>query len=250
MPKRFIGALLLVAGLLGAPALAKAEILILDDFSDAGNINGKPTTTSFNQALWKSGSDARSITSDGDGATINPLLQQLAVIDLGEGFFGSDPGVYALSLDVTFPEGGDNESMWVAVGFTNGNATSSCFNAKDGPNGGAPWMLLRAKGSGLVFAGRGLENALSEIPADYPAGQPHHLKLILDTTKSVWTLQAFMDDTAILLEQKEPIYSFKTNPEIRYVGLSANPGGEAGGGFATATVDNFKLEKISGTNSN
>jgi hypothetical protein len=247
MAKQLLAPWLPVIGVfLGSLVLCRAEVLFFDNFSEEGNINGMSAPTSFNGAPWKSGSGPRTLISDGEVLAVDTSVAQLAVMELDEGYFEENPGLYALSVDVTFPEESEGGAMWVALGFNKGDDPGSSFNTPSGPNGASPWMLFRARGAGHVFEGRGVANYLADIPEEFPPGQTYNLKLVLNSRDEVWTLEAFIDDRQIQFgQERTDTHSFVKHPAIRYVGLSANPAGDSNGSQSVfATVDNFKLEKL------
>lgn len=225
----------------------EAKDLIYDDFGEAGDINGRTPKTSMDGAIWQGGKKPRQIISVGSSVLIDTSLLQLTVVDVGVGFFENNPGVYALSMDVAFPDESGSDSMWVAIGFNNGNKTTASFNDSNSDNGGSPWMFLRARGDVHVFAGRGTGRPLANTAADYPAGPVYRLKLVLDTRDASWTLNAFVNENQIDLGRHgEATYTFIRNPEIRYIGFSANPAVAPSDALAVkASIDNFRLEEVS-----
>lgn len=243
------GAFLTAAGILaalgGSPEPVRAEIVIQDDFSLSGDIRGAQPPTTFEGAAWESGTAPRTVASDGSAALLDTNLGQMAVLPLGRDFFIRNPGVYALSLDVLFPDGSSGQG-WVALGFTNGVVTTRSFNDPSGPHGGSPWVLLRANGAAQVFAGVGTGGPLALAPVEFSAGTSHNLKMVLDATGERWGLSVFIDDLPIKIGRHgEESYEFIKSPEISYVGFSANPA-EDGIESPVATVDNFRFERLSG----
>jgi len=247
MKRPVISYLLLGAALLSGIFPAHSETLISDDFRQAGDINGRLPKVPLSRGVWVSGKGDRGIASNGHSVSINTAYPQLAVMDTGADFFKLNPGIYELSINVTFPAQNSDGATWVGLGFNNGKATSACFNAPNNPNGGSPWMLLRSNGSCMVFAGRGTNTPLGTSSSNSSSGQASKLTLVLDTREEAWTVKAYVNDVQIPLGKGgKPTFSFTDNPEIRYIGFSANPGGATDNASEiVANLSNFRLEKLS-----
>lgn len=226
---------------------AHSETLIFDDFRQGGDINGQPPKVNRTRGAWVSGKGDRCVASNGHSVSVNTAYSQLAVVETGVDFFKLNPGIYELRMDVTFPAQNSDGAMWVGLGFNNEKNAAVCFNAPNNPGGGSPWMLLRANGSCVVFAGRGTTSPLATSSANSVAGQANKLALVLDTREEAWTLKAYVNDVQIPIGKGgNPVFSFIDNPEIRYVGFSANPGGVPDNASEVlANISNFRLEKIS-----
>lgn len=246
MKRPVISYLLLGAALLSGILSAHSETLISDDFRQSGDINGRLPKVNLNRCAWVSGKGDCSVTSNGHSVSVNTAHAQLAVVDTGVDFFKLNPGIYELSVNVTFPAQNSDGATWVGLGFNNGKTPSACFNAPNNPNGGSPWMLLRSNGSCLVFAGRGTNTPLGTSSTTSSSGQASKLTLVLDTREEAWTVKAYVNDVQIPLGKggQKPFF-FVDHPEIRFIGFSANPGGASDNASEVfASLSNFRLEKL------
>jgi hypothetical protein len=221
----------------GLGVVAHADTVIYDHFDNVGagnSLDGRLAIVS-NGNQWVGQTVAfKGNGAGGVSASTAAGYNRTVSIDLGSGFLGSNPGVYDLSLDMRHPAGGDSTSLsWVALGFMK---DSDLMNNMVG-NNGAPWLLYRYNGGVNVYAGPGISELLLSTSA--PTGASHNFKLELDTTKTKWTLNAFLDGAQLDLTAGAGMtYEYVTNPTpSRYVGMSTGLNGPGDVG----TVDNFLL---------
>jgi hypothetical protein len=227
-------AILTLAGW-GAPA--RADVLISDTFdtlASGANLNGR-TPPINNGKAWV----ATTATFTGNGAgglNADTLQNKSASIDLGAGYLSSTPGIYAISADLTLPAGGTGLSG-IGIGFADANSVDTNFFF----NHGEPWLEYFPTGQVNFIGGPGVNGGIATAHAEI--GSAHNVKLELDTTKSSWTLNAFLDGAQVDLNSdvglKSFYYASNANPTpAHYVGLATLAAG-AGGGIAT--VDNFQV---------
>lgn len=241
MKTTIVGKQLLLITALGIilPFAAHAQtVLYSDDFSTAGKINGSSLDTSFNGAKWLASTTDPSYTSNGTAVTLASTAtaaNRMASLDVSEGYFSNNPGVYTLSADVAFPSG--SSTNWVGLGFSDVHAGTSEYAIATNP--GAPWIMLRQNGDVTAFKTQ-LTSLPGSLSGAFPGGSTYTLKLVLNTTISTaWTLDAFVNTTQLDLNAGSAgsTFTFITNPAIRYVGFSSvDPVGAP-----TLTVDNFLL---------
>lgn len=229
---------------LSALASSHAATLISDSFggmADGEGLPGRTPEISNAGGAW-SGSTAN-LLSNGSGALeVGYVTDQprTAAINLGSGYFASNPGTYELSMDVSHPTGSTSNTSWVGLGFLGSNTnTSTLVN-----NAASPWMLYRLNGQMSVYGGTGTSNQLinNSTAGTHGAslGGTYTMKLVLDTSAPNWMLRAFIGDYEFDLNGSAAgtAYTFTTNPTSGYVGFG-NGVNAATGEFTT--VDNFHL---------
>lgn len=131
---------------------------------------------------------------------------------------------YTLAADVNPTAGGGD---WMALGFSTAHTTNNGFHVSG--NSPVGWMLLRntrGAAQGQSFLGPG---GTSGVSYDSPAGVVN-LKVILDTTRPMWTVQFFVNNAAV----RGPIQFSGSNPGVIYAVMGAY-------NSAAGTVDNFSL---------
>jgi hypothetical protein len=211
-------------------------VLIHDTFSSATStaLNGSTPTVTVNGAKWVA---PTSLTYNSGTLTIPAsTTAESSTIDLGSGYFSSHPGVYTLSMTLTIPTG--TSTSWVGLGFFSTNATGSNPNAQSS----SPMIMLRQNGGSIVYAnsangGTAVTAASTSITN---SGTAVTLTLVLDTSKTNWTFDAYIGSTQIDLNGSSTgsTYTYSTNPtSIEYVGLGSSIGSSA---FA-ATISDFSL---------
>lgn len=244
--KTVTSAALLLSGLLAMSSSAPAA-LVFDDFSTTGALNGTMPDSTVGGSTWTALTGANGPTSNGTVLSVPTGSTQTDVLDLGIGYFNSNPAVYTLSMDVTMPSG--SATNWLGLGFVvnpqtagtlSSTGTAAGLNSNGGTNGGSPWMLYRQNGQVNVYRGAGTNSQLlSSATGAFPSGSTYNLKLVLNTSVSNWTLDAFMNSTQLDLNGGVAgnTATFATNPvDIRYIGFS-----QSGGSIGSITVDNFSL---------
>lgn len=228
----------------------RATTLISDTFSTAGTLNGTTPDTTVAGAKWTALTGASAATSNGTSLSMTTSTTQTNVLDLGAGYFASNPGIYTLSMDVTLPSG--SGTSWIGLGFvvnpqTAGSLSTTTsgtgLNLSGGTNGGSPWILNRQNGQTNVYRGAGTNSSLlSTATGAFASGNTYTMTLVLNTSLANWTLDSYMNATQLDLNGAGAGNTavFASNPtDIRYVGFSTG-----GGGAFSATIDNFTLTAV------
>jgi hypothetical protein len=228
---------------LSAAAAGAQTTLISDSFSFTGELNGHTPDTTVGGVSWVAPStnlNASYPNANGSTLSVANALTQTDTLNLGAGYFASNPGVYTLSMDLSFASGGTGTG-WVGLGFVNAPAITGTMSGSSG-EGGSPWLLYRANGDVRVFGGLGTANSLFGAGTyTFANGANHNFKLVLDTSSSQWTLDAFVDGTQLDLNGAATgdMFTYSANPPstLGYVGISASPSAPN----AVGAVDNFSL---------
>jgi hypothetical protein len=242
----------LVSSIIFAAALpSQAVTLISDSFDSLASgtvLNGRTPDVSLSGGNWISGTTS-TLTGTGANTGSNDLAASFsttnsASIDLGSGYFITNPGIYDISITMTLPNAAENG--WVGFGLA---ADASTTNAQTG-NNGQPWFLQRANGSINVYGGatsaafgngtnRQLTNG-SGPALTTTTGTSHVYTLRLDTTASQWTLQFLLDGALQDLNttgSKTYTYASGLNPlNPRYLQVATSP--TASG---TALIENISF---------
>lgn len=210
------------AGVLLAARPCSAAILVQDNFSASGILAGKLPDTEGNTP-WGGNTG---FSSNGNVITYANASAGMASIDLGAGYFTSNPGIYEISLTVTFAA---NETPGTGVwglGFSNASSANSGTSLASGA-AGRPWAFLRENGIATLRNNSSSVNlATTTVTA---VGNSHTLKIRLDTTSSSsWTFAAFINGT-----QFGDTQSTAANSDLRYVAITATT--------ILGSVDNFLL---------
>jgi hypothetical protein len=228
-------------------------VLVSDNFNDVtsgSNINGRTPAITVNGAKWVA-STANFQGNGSGGLNADSRITRSAFVDLGANYLTANPGVYELSLDITQPSTLPTDTSWIGFGFAQGSpALGGAVDVSQqfvvtGSNGnnGAPWTLNRLTGAVNTFAGPSNTNQVTAGTA--ATGSTHNIKLQLDTSTASWTLNAFIDGTALDLNGTANAgtaytYAAGNNPTAsHYVGIAtAQNSGQVG---AVGTIDNFVL---------
>ena len=148
--------------------------------------------------------------------------------DFGTGYFADNPGLYTLSADVFLNSSLATSKVW-QIGFNNSTNSSDGANrnlfSSDTPLAGSPAIELNANGRVRVKAVAGIATAvLTTADGLYPVGNWYNLKLVLDTTLTNWTFDAYVDNVPLDLNGivSGNTYTYATNPTIRYAAVSSN----------------------------
>ncbi len=219
-------------------AISNAAILVQDNFNSLGaaNLAGSvPSTnaTGITNLAWQA-STTVSTPMKGDGSQGLAVFTttQTAGIDLGQGYFVSNPGIYRLSVDMTYPSTATSE-CWIGIGFSQGLTMGE--NLTHSSNNGSPWAFLRANGS---LNGRDLANSGRVVASGLASGTTRRISVELNTTTTQWTYRILVDGTQV---GSTITYAANANPEgIQYLALSSGVNGTA----FTGTLDNFTFEAI------
>jgi hypothetical protein len=226
---------------------AMAAVLISDNFDSVtpgGNIvsrNPSYVDPSFGALQWTSSTAQFLGNAAGNGltatfATNSETTNRTIGLNLGSGtYFSDNQGVHEISLQIQ--RTGDSALSWLGLGFGTGLDVAGSLSG-DGTSAGQPWMLMRMNGNVNVYRG---PNTTNSLITDFSAGAPTTattLTMRLDTSGTLWTLDAFVNGTAINLNGAAPgeTFSYTANPSnLRYllIGTGWNTSG------STANVDNF-----------
>jgi hypothetical protein len=222
-------------GLISTAALP-AAVIYSDNFDFTGSLDGRtPTiTTDGNQWTASTASSTPSTGSyDGDGSVVDRTGTDGTRAYLP---FSPDTGtVYTLKAEISHT--GNNS--WMTLGF----GPSSPGNDAFFNNGGISSLLLRANGDADWFEGPGTGGA--GISGDgtpisgFTVDTFYEFELVLDTTGSQWTVDAFAAGSQLDLNGAAAglTHTWSSNPTIGSVMLTSN--GEAKGSY-----DNFELTVI------
>lgn len=230
--RRILTATALTASLAG---MAHADtVIIFDDFSGTGvELNG--ATPDIGPGNWDAGTgiflDDGSILGGDSSANGNPAENE------GSAFLAFTPEagtLYELEATITNPG-----ASWVAVGFADTNNTKKGVNGRLSNSntevGGFAWMLtLDGKQSAFSGKGTGLKYGV-EGTADNTV--PVTLKILLDTTDTVWTAEYFVDGTT--LGPAADLPSLATS-QISYVAISRDNNTNT----PVATISSFSLTQV------
>lgn len=228
---------------LGLALEARATTLISDGFNRTGFLQGSTPDITVGGAKWQAfnNGSASSWSTTGTALTAGLDLQQTALIDLGANYFVSNPGLYTLSSTITMAAG--TSSKWVSMGFIqSGVLASGLGGAMNGSDAGWPWILLRDNGGAAVFGGSAASNSLASLAlGTYATDTAQTVSLVLNTSLTNWTLDAYVGGVQLDLNgvTAGSTYTFTTNPDIQYVGLSVS-----GGGTGLESIDNFSLSTV------
>ena len=213
-----------VASLVLSAASVNAAVIYNETFSGAGAdpLNGSSPDTGANQWVassdWKAdGSIAGSTSADGkddDSAFLS--------------FTPTSGNVYTLSAVVSQPTSGQQDTSWMAIGFTADNVTGNhTSNAGffSSPNNASPWMLYRRNAEVKTFDGPGTSGTnISE--GNFGGGLT--MSIELDTTATQWSAEWFVNGSSVRSKV------FVSNPIITNVGFGREDG-------VTSTISSFSL---------
>jgi hypothetical protein len=138
---------------------------------------------------------------------------------------------------------GSEPSSWLGVGYSSGQATGAgacaeffCDSFPD-QNTGQPWMMVRHSNTphpNQLFMGPSVAGGANWSTPVGGVGGPVDLRLVLDTTTPLWSVDFQAKATADATYTSVGSGTYGTNPTIRSVALGGNfnVGGSA---------DNFSL---------
>lgn len=243
---------LVVAAIFLGGFAGASTVIVEDNFNLLGtsDLNGSSPSTNLtgNPLTWKAQATETVTTApqgNNSGALSVYTSNQSMGLDLGAGYFTTNPGIYRLSVDATLPTG-TTSTAWLGIGFAQGYAPSVDShglllnaNLTDGNNSGGPWAFLRQNGA---YIARQVANSntggFTNPVGTYPAGVVYQIAIVLDTTVSQWTYSFFVNGVQV---GTQGVYS-DSNPNLRYLALSS---GFAGANTqVTGTFDNFKFELV------
>jgi len=215
-----------------------AVVLVSDDFSGTGGLNGQTPDTTVNSAAWNANAvyQTNGTLSSNSGNTSGFS----AYLNLGEDYFADHPGIYDLSVDVFFTANASPGTTYLGVGFSGegSSAGSTATNAVMGSanSRGTPWMFLRENGQ-LIVRSNNNTDLFSSSTGDYASGSSYRLRLVLNTSLPLWTVDAYVGSVQLDLNGAAAgfTYAYAANPEvIRYLTFSTNNN-------AGAWFDNLQL---------
>ncbi len=227
---------------------ASAAILIQEDFTrtDAALVRSTAASPIAGPANW-GGSPGFTAQSGTVRSAATNSGGHVLTMDFGVGYFGTNPGIYTMTADVFFgTEMAASTQSW-QIGFSNSSNTSAGANRSllsTDSLGGSPAIALRGNGQLYVKPEYATTSTATVSAAGaYPATNVYNLKLVLDTTGSNWTTDAFINNTQIDLNGAAAgsTFTYVTNPTIRYATI-ASAISTANKDFAY--LDNFELNVV------
>ena len=235
-PALSFGIILVFAG------ASQAAILVQDDFSTAGVINGSTLDTSINGSKWSANTGFTS-----DGSVLKKALNNLgATVSLGGTLAsGAGGGTYNLSATIAFAANPTTSTgVWgIGLSQTAGALTSTVTD------GGSPWIFIRENGA-IEFRALPSNNTLgsiSVVPARAGSAVPdvsYNLRLSINTTGVDWVVSAFLATNGGAETQLDinganagltHIYS-SGNPTVGFAGITATAPSGIG------SLDNYLFE--------
>ena len=206
----------------GVITSASADVIFFDDFGTASgtsDLQGRtPVTTPGNDWRARSGwviQDGEALLTGSDNA--------MAGIDLGADYFSTNSGIYSLKSTITMTPDG-NSDLWYGIGYSNfiSEGQNRGFYETSASNQGMPWMFMRQNGEldVRVAGGTSVFSATGYDVSNF------EIELVLDTTVTNWTVDAYFNGTQLDLNGVSigNSYTYSTNPTLSAVGLSAPDG--------------------------
>ncbi len=228
---------------------SQAATLIEDNFDNLATgayLNGRIPGISLAGGAWKSNTTDATTRFRGNGSgglTVTIGTARTVSIDLGANYFTTNPGVYDLSVDMTFPS--VSSESWIALGFSSIATVNADASANSNTSG--PWFVYRLNGQIEVFAGQNNTNSLTNTGANPTLSATpntlHSLTIRLDTSAPQWAFQILLDGNAVDLGSTGNTtytYSPGNNPALRHLVLSTGGGSTS----STATLDNFSFVSV------
>ena len=235
---------LIVSLLLIHAPLAGAVTLIQDSFDTLEldeSLNGRAPDISLAGGTWLTNST--NLRGNGTGGVKGFYnFSRNISIDLGAGYFTTNPGVYQLSMSLKSHEADSNS--WVGIGFSEDAVDSSSLSTTD--NAARAWVAMRQSGSVSVYAGPGATNPLTSgtgLPAVSTSNtEIHTYTVVLDTSLPDWTFQVLLDGAAIDLGSTgNKTHTFDGGlADLRYLMIGASQGGVTSPS-GIATIDDFSF---------
>jgi hypothetical protein len=211
------GALAIVCG------SAHATIILYEDFADADGTATRSTTPPIGPT-WAGSPGFK--TLDGKLTSEAGNSGHWMSSNTGLNYYDDNPGVYTLSADVFLNSSMADPARGWQIGFNNATNSSAGANrtlfSSDAGITGTPAIELNGNGRLRV---KGTSSVLiTTANGAYPANTWYNLKLVLDTTPTNWTFDAYVDNVAIDLNGVDPgnTYTYATNPTIRYASIGSN----------------------------
>ena len=222
--------------LISAAHHSTAATLIQDDFSGTAGSDLIGTLPETGPGSWAGNTGFDFAT--GGGVTNNNTSSGgiSATLDMGAAYFSSNPGIYEMTASVFFPAATAGTSV-IGIGFAATRSAGISGSFADSGTFGEPWMFLRANGQVQVRSGA--TTYFSAATPTFASGSSHILKLVLNTTGSNWTLDAYVNSTQLDLNAgagSTLTYGAGASPiAIRYAGITATQNTGIG------TISNFQL---------
>lgn len=220
---------------LGMAASQAAAAIYQDSFSRQGLLHGSAPDVRPGSETWTASVSDPAPATNGSVLTFEAARRNMFLP------FTPGVGVYDLSVQVRL-DPTNTSSDWHGLGFAGTNPIDDSRNMAFGndPEGGRPWILMRNNGAAVVFAGPGTQNNLGGPgTGTYASDVFHTLRLVLDTTPALWTVDAYINGVQLDLNSGDPgsmTFTYATNPTIGSVALN----GGGGSGYVY-TFDNFVL---------
>ncbi len=211
----------------GTITSASAEVIFFDDFGTASgtsDLQGRtPVTTPGNDWLaYNSNSSNRWRINDGEAQLVG-TQNAMAGILLDADYFSTNSGVYSLKSTMTMTSN-NSSTLWYGIGYSNfiSQGQERGFYQTDQANQGMPWMFMRENGE-LDVRVAGATSVFSATGYDV---SNFEMELVLDTTVTNWTVDAYFNGTQLDLNGVSigNSYTYSTNPTLSSVGLSAVDG--------------------------
>lgn len=214
---------------LGLLSNASASIIFFDDFgTDPGTttLAGRTpvTTPGNNWRAYNSNSSNGWKVQNGEALLLpTSTVNAMAGIDLGADYFSSNAGIYSLKSTFSMtPDAGS--SLWYGIGYSDfiSEGQDRGFYQTTEINEGKPWMFMRQNGE-LNIRVAGATSVYSTSGYDV---SNFEMELVLDTSVTNWTVDAYINGTQIDLNGASIGYSYtySNNPTLSAVGLSAPDG--------------------------
>jgi hypothetical protein len=236
-PTRFLCIFLVLSG------ASQAAILVQDDFSTSGALNGSTPDVSITGGKWIANPGYSS-----DGSTVTKIAGNIgAGVALG-GTLASG-GTYNISATISFnASGAAGTSVW-GFGLSQNTTTGSALTGTDG-SGGSPWIFIRENGA-IEFRPLPSNNSTgSIIVVAAPGGTPatsavvYNLRLSISTVGATWVVSGFLStngggETQLDLNGLSTTgltYTYATNPTVGYVGITSTANAGIG------SLDNLLME--------
>ncbi len=223
--------LLLTAGMcVAATATLPAVVIYSDNFDFTGDLDGRTPTTTTDGNTWTAASGYQ-----GDGSVVDRTGTDgtRAYLD-----FSPETGkIHTLKAEMSHT---GNES-WMTLGFGPSSPANDAFFETGSE--GISTLLLRDSGEADWFEGPGTGGAgiagSGVAISGFTVNTLYEFELVLDTTGSQWTVDAFAAGSQLDLNGGDAgsTFTWASNPTIGSIMLSTNGEGEG-------SYDNFELSFV------
>jgi hypothetical protein len=220
---------------------AKAAVVVGDDFTGSGALNGRaPTVAQHAGDVW---SDIKStgvgaINTSGSLTVVAPVVGGTAQAASAQLPFTPDAGqVYTLSATVARATTG-----WIGIGFQTSTGALLGNDPTSSSTGVYGLLISDRSTGGKAFGGAGAGNQIGGTLSTAPTGSSHVLSIKLDTTGAQWVITPTIDGVAFspASSYTYPLVSGNpSNPAIRYVMI-----GESGLAANAGTITSFQVTTV------